>query len=74
MQRAYIDFIYSRYKSLYINIYIYIYIYIIYTYIYIYISFLYKHNFFIDDKYMQLNLDTKVKVFHESISCFMKFP
>ena len=34
----------------------------------------YKHNFFIDEKHTQLNLDTKVKVFHESILCFMKCP
>ena len=33
-----------------------------------------KHNFFIDEKRTQLNLDTKVKVFHESISCFMNCP
>ena len=30
--------------------------------------------FFIDEKGTQWNLDTKVKVFHESISCFMKCP
>ena len=36
-------------------------------------SFLYKHIFLVDyEKYTQWNLDTKVKVFHESISCFMK--
>ena len=28
--------------------------------------------FFINEKHTQWNLDTKVKVFHESISCFMK--
>ena len=33
-----------------------------------------KHNFFIDEKRTQWNLNTKVKVFHESISCFMKWP
>ena len=38
------------------------------------ISFLWKHNFFIDEKHTQWMLDTKVKVFHESISCFMKWP
>ena len=38
------------------------------------ISFLCKHNFFIDKKHTQWMLDTKVKVFHESISCFMKWP
>ena len=38
------------------------------------ISFLCKHNFFIDEKHTQWMLDTKVKVFHESISCFMKWP
>ena len=36
------------------------------------ISFLCKHNFFIDEKRTQWMLGTKVKVFHESISCFMK--
>ena len=35
-------------------------------------SFLYKHNFFIDEKRTQQMLDTKVKVFHENISFFMK--
>ena len=35
-------------------------------------SFFYKHNFFVDKKHMQWNLDTKVKVFHESILCFIK--
>ena len=29
---------------------------------------------FIDDKRKQWNLNTQVKVFHESISCFMKYP
>ena len=38
------------------------------------ISFLCKHNFCIDEKNAQWMLDTKVKVFHESISCFMKWP
>ena len=38
------------------------------------ISFLCKHNFFIDEKHTQWMLDTKEKVFHESISCFMKWP
>ena len=38
------------------------------------ISFLCKHNFFIDEKHMQWNLDTKVKLFHESMSYFMKCP
>ena len=38
------------------------------------ISFLWKHNFFIDEKHTQWMLDTKVKVFHESILCFMKWP
>ena len=38
------------------------------------ISFLCKHNFCIDEKNAQWMLDTKVKVFHESISCFMKHP
>ena len=33
-----------------------------------------KHNFCIDEKCTQWNLNTKVKVFHESISCFMKCP
>ena len=38
------------------------------------ISFLCKHNFFnVDYKHTQRNLDTKVKVFDEVISCFMKF-
>ena len=37
-------------------------------------SFLCKHNFFIDEKRTQWMLNTKVKVFHESISCFMKWP
>ena len=37
------------------------------------ISFLCKHNFFIDEKHTQWMLDTKVKVFHESILCFMKW-
>ena len=36
------------------------------------ISFLCKHNFFIDEKHTQWMLGTKVKVFRESISCFMK--
>ena len=36
------------------------------------ISFLYEHNFFIDEKCSQRNLNTTPKVFHESISCFMK--
>ena len=31
-------------------------------------------QFFVDEKRMQLNLNTKVKVFHETISCFMKWP
>ena len=30
--------------------------------------------FFIDEKHTQWMLDTKVKVFHESILCFMKWP
>ena len=30
--------------------------------------------FFNDEKHTQWNLDTKVKIFHESISCFMKCP
>ena len=30
--------------------------------------------FFIDEKHTQWNLDTKVKVFHQSILCFMKYP
>ena len=38
------------------------------------IFFLCKHNFFIDEKHTQGNLDTKVKVFHENISPFMKYP
>ena len=38
------------------------------------ISFLCKHNFFIGEKHTQWMLDTKVKVFYESISCFMKWP
>ena len=38
------------------------------------ISFLCKHNFFIDEKHAQWMLDTKVKVFHDSASCFMKWP
>ena len=38
------------------------------------ISFLCKHNLFIDGKHTQWNLDTNVKVFHESISYFMKCP
>ena len=38
------------------------------------ISFLCKHNCFIGDKHTQWMLDTKVKVFQESISCFMKWP
>ena len=38
------------------------------------ISFLGKHNFFIGEKHTQWMLDTKIKVFHESISCFMKWP
>ena len=38
------------------------------------ISFLCKHNFFIDEKRTQWMLGTKVKVFHEIISCFMKSP
>ena len=38
------------------------------------ISFLGKHIFFNDEKRKQWNLNTKVKVFHESISCFMKWP
>ena len=38
------------------------------------ISFLCKHNFFIDEKHMQWMLDTKVKAFHESNSCSMKWP
>ena len=29
---------------------------------------------FIDEKHTEWMLDTKVKVFHESISCFMKWP
>ena len=33
-----------------------------------------KHNFFIDEKRTQWNLNTNVKLFHESISCFMKWP
>ena len=37
-------------------------------------SFFCKHNFFIDEKHTQWMLDTKVKVFHESISRFMKWP
>ena len=31
-------------------------------------------HFFIDEKHAQWNLDTKAKVFHEIISCFMKCP
>ena len=31
-------------------------------------------SFFIDKKRTQQNLNTKVKVFHESISCFTKWP
>ena len=31
------------------------------------------NNFFIDEKCMQWNLNTKVKVFHGSIWCFMKW-
>ena len=38
------------------------------------ISFLCKHNFCIDEKNAQWHWDTKVKVFHESISWFMKCP
>ena len=39
------------------------------------ISFLWKHNFFfIEEKHTQWMLDTKVKVFQKSISCFMKWP
>ena len=38
------------------------------------ISFLRKHNFCIDEKHTQWHWDTKVKVFHESISWFMKCP
>ena len=38
------------------------------------ISYLCKHNFFSDEKQTQWNLDSKVKVFHESISSFMKCP
>ena len=38
------------------------------------ISFLCKHNFFNDEKQTQWNLDAKAKVFHDSISCFMKYP
>ena len=30
--------------------------------------------FFIDEKRTQQNLNTKLKVFHESILCFMKWP
>ena len=37
-------------------------------------SFLCKHKFFIDVKRTQWMLGTKAKVFHESISCFMKSP
>ena len=37
------------------------------------ISFLCKRNFFIDEKHTQWILDTKEKVVHESISCFMKW-
>ena len=36
------------------------------------IPFLCKHNFVIDEKYTQWNLNTKVKAFHESISFSMK--
>ena len=36
------------------------------------ISFLCKHNFCIDEKHTQWHWDTKVKVFHESISWFIK--
>ena len=36
------------------------------------ISFLCKHSFCIDEKHTQWHCDTKVKVFHESISWFMK--
>ena len=36
------------------------------------ISFLCKHNLFTDEKYRQWNLDNKVIVFHESISCLVK--
>ena len=32
------------------------------------------NNFFIDEKPTQWNFNTKVKVFHESISCFTKGP
>ena len=38
------------------------------------IAFLGKHIFFIDEKCTKWNLNTMVKVFHESISCFMKWP
>ena len=38
------------------------------------ISFLCKQNFFIDEKRTQWMLGTKLKVFHKSISFFMKFP
>ena len=38
------------------------------------ISFLRKHNFCIDEKHTQWHWDTKVKVFHESISWFMNAP
>ena len=31
-----------------------------------------EHNFLVDEKHTQWNLDTKAKVLHESISCFMK--
>ena len=31
-------------------------------------------DFIIDEKHTQRNLDTKVKGFHESMSCFMKCP
>ena len=36
------------------------------------IPFLCKHNFFIDEKHTQWNLNNKVKAFHESISFSMK--
>ena len=29
--------------------------------------------FFIDEKHTEYNLDAKIKVFHESISCFKKY-
>ena len=37
-------------------------------------NFFLQTYFFTEEKHRQRNLDSKVKVFHESISCFIIYP